>query len=257
MNSLLRGQNPAGTVELKFRKLLTEINLSSHDTSSLETLRHFEKFDLKSEEIYTFLEETTLSHRNDKIRYIASKLIYKNYPEKSSKLIKELLSHDSNYKIRIFNLTESKRYNFNELVNLSIKQIRNKDKMVEDIIKYNFTEFVLLWKDYLDLFNVFYNIDLKCFILNFRNSQEVAYFCNRISDPFYSLRVGSILNKNKMHYLIRNSAKIRIVMDFLRRFLHVKNADLKALALKPEQEEILPNFRIFCDISEFFVYLHL
>lgn len=254
MISLLRNQNG---IERQFRKLLKEINYSSHNTSSLETLRQFEKLDPKSEEMYDFLEDISLSHRNHKVRYIVSKLLYRDYPEKSSNLIRGLLTQDSNYKIRVFNLVDSKRYNFNELVNVSIKQIRNKDKMVEDIIKYNYTEFILSWKDYLDLFNVFYNIELKCFICNFKNSQEVAYFCNRFSDPFYALRVESILTTNKMRYLIKNSSKMKVVVNFLRRFLHVKKDDLKALALRPEQEETLPNFRVFCDTSEFLVYLRL
>lgn len=254
MISLLRNQNG---IEQEFRKLLTEINHTSHNTSSLEMLRLFESLDPKSEEMYDFLENISLSHRSDKVRYIVSKLLYKDYPEKSSKLIRGLLTQDSNYKIRVFNLVDSKRYNFNEIVNMNIKQIRNKDKMVEDISAYNFTGFMLSWKNYLDLFNVFYNIELKCFIFNFINFQEIAYFCNRISDPFYDLRVSSILSTKKIRSLIKNSAKMRVIMNFLRRFLHVKNSDIKALALRPEQEESLPNCRIFCDTSEFLIYLHI
>lgn len=245
------------SIEQKFHRLLTEINNSFHDTSSLETLRQFEKTDLKSEEMFKFLEDVALLHKNDKIRYGAAKLLYKNYPEKSSNLIKELLSHDSNYKIRIFNLNDSKMYNFNELVNLSIKQVHNKDKMINDIFTYNFTDFALSWKDYVDLFNMFYNIELNCFILNFKDSQEFAYLCNRVSDPFYGLRVESILNTNKIRYLVKGSSKMRAVMEFFRRLLQVKNGEIKALSLRPEQEGFLPNLRIFCDTGEFLIYLHL
>ena len=245
------------SIEQKFRRLTIEINNSFHDTSSLNTLRQFEKFDLNSEEMYNFLEKIAISHKNDKIRFIAAKLLYKNYPEKSVNIIKELLSQDSNYKIRVFNLKNSKRYNFNELVDLAIKQIRNKDKMVNDIFTYNLTEFMLSWKDYVDIFNTFYNIELNCFILNFKDSQEFAYLCNRVSDPFYGLRVGSILSTNKIRYLVRNSSKMRIVMEFFRRFLKIKKSEIKALSLITEQDESLPNFRIFCDTGEFLIYLHL
>ena len=253
MINLLWSQN---TIEQKFQKLLTEINLSSSDNSGLATLQQFEKFNLKSEEIFAFLEDIALSHRNDKIRYVAAKLLFKNYPEESIESLRSLLAQDLNYKIRVFNLTDSKRYNFNDMLNNTIKQIKNKDRMIEDIIKYNYTEFALSWKDYLDIFNVFYNIELKCFILNFKNSQKVAYLVNRISDPFYELRVGSILDIKGFRYIYRNSAKLKVVFDFLRRFLHVKNNDLKVLPLI-EQEDGFPNYRIFCDSRELLVYLHL
>ena len=245
------------SIEQKFRRLFAEINNSFRDTSSLNTLHQFEKIEFRNEEMYNFLENIVISHKNDKIRFIAAKLLYKNYPEKSITLIKELLSHDFNYKIRVFNLTDSKRYNFNELIDVTIKQIRNKDKMVNDIFTYNFTEFALSWKDYLDLFNVIYNIELNCFILNFKNSQEFAYLCNRVSDPFYGLRMAPVLNTTKLRNVIRKSSKIRISMEFLRRFLHVKNRDIRILTLRPVQDDTLPNFRIFCTISEFLVYLHL
>jgi hypothetical protein len=50
---------------------------------------------------------------------------------------------------------------------------------------------------------------------------------------------------------------MRMVMEFLRRFLQVKNGEIKALTLRPEQEDSLPNVRVFCDTGEFLVYLHL
>ncbi len=245
------------SIEQKFHRLLAEINNSFHDPSSLATLKQFEKMDIKSEEMYNFLENVALLHKNDKIRYIATKLLHKNYPEKANKLIRRLLSQDSNYKIRVVKLTDSKRHNINDVLDLNIKRIRNKEKMVNDIFTYNFTEFVLSWKDYIDLFQVFYNTELNCFILSFKNSQEFAYLCNKSSDPFYALRVDSILSTNEMRNIVRNSSKIRIIMEFFRKLLLVKDGDIKALFLRPEQETTLPNYRIFCDSGEFLIYLHL
>ncbi len=245
------------SIEQKFRRLRAKINNSFHDASSLDILGQFESSELIGEEMYNFLETIAMSHKNNKIRYSAVKLLYKNYPEKANDRIMNLLSHDPNYKLRIFNLDDSETYNFNELVNLNIKQIRNRDKLVDDIFAYNYIEFALSWQDYLDLFNVFYNVELNCFLLNFKKSQEVAYLCNIHSDPFYSLRVGKILSASKMRDLARNSSKMRVVIEFFKRFFQAKNTDIKALSLRPEQEASLPNFRIFCDTGEFLIYLHL
>ena len=74
---------------------LVHIIRDSHrENLRLDSLHKLEKFKFDDDEIFTFLEDLALMDRNDKIRYITTKIIYKNYPDKSMNLIKLLFIHD-------------------------------------------------------------------------------------------------------------------------------------------------------------------
>jgi len=76
--------------------LVHNIRASHRENLSLDSLHKLEKFKFDDGEIFTFLEDLALMDRNDKIRYITAKMIYKNYPDRSMNLIKWLLINDLN-----------------------------------------------------------------------------------------------------------------------------------------------------------------
>jgi len=235
---------------------LVHIIRDSHrENLRLDSLHKLEKFKFDGDEIFTFLEDLALMDRNDKIRYITTKIIYKNYPDKSMNLIKWLLIHDSNYNFPIINFLESKRHNFNDMMNNCIENLQNREKMVADIINNKFLEFALSWKDYLDTINMFYDLNLKCFIINFKQSNDFVYLCRRATDPFHGFPIQVAPTTLKLYRSVRMPKNLRTITRFLKKFLCVKEEDLKIAILKRGRYNELPKFKIYSNSNEFISYL--
>ena len=82
---------------------------SRNKAFKLNLLRKLEKIEFNGDEMFEFLKDLALTDANNEIRYMASKMIYKNYPKRGKSLIKWLLMNDSNYNFRIINFSKSKR----------------------------------------------------------------------------------------------------------------------------------------------------
>ncbi|MFX1259973.1 MAG: hypothetical protein ACFFAN_19160, partial [Promethearchaeota archaeon] len=175
-----------GTRNNKFKviqKLIHKIKNSSIEEKRLNYLRKLEQIQFNTDEVFDYLEQVALTDTNHELRYIATKIIYKNFPEKSRPLIKRLLTNDLNYNFDIINTSKPERYNFNELVNWGIKNMRNREEMVEGIANNDLLDFALSWKEYSNNFKIFYSINLKCFVLHLKNTNIIAYLCRKATDP--------------------------------------------------------------------------
>ena len=98
--------------------------------------------------------------------------------------------------------------------------------MVADVINNKFIEFALSWKDYLDTINVFYDLNLKCFIVNFKQSNEFVYLCRRATDPFHDIPIRTTPSPLKLYKSVRIPKNLRAITRFLKKFLYVKEGSL-------------------------------
>lgn len=221
----------------------------------LNLLRKLEKIEFNDDEIFEFLKDLALTDANSEIRYMASKIIYKNYPEKSKSLIKWLLMNDSNYNFRIINFSKSKRNNFSDIINSSIEKTQNREKMLSEIIDNDFERFVLSWKDYSNDVQIFYDLDLRCFILYLKKDDYYAYFCRRATDPFQSIPINTIISISKIRKSKDVSKKvINTIIVFLKKFLGEKKRELQLASLTGGKINYIPRFKVFSRKHEFIIY---
>ena len=166
-------------------ELLQIIQYSDNDRERLINLKKLSKFDFGKYDVFSVLKHLALSDSNKDIRFEAVKILYARYPEESAELIKYILLHDSNYNIPFIDLTERERYNFNDLINISMERQINKEKMVNGIVGTDLIHVVLKWKDCTDRFKLFYEVNLNCFIAFHHDSKLIYYIFSSKYDPFF------------------------------------------------------------------------
>ncbi|MFW9946737.1 MAG: HEAT repeat domain-containing protein [Candidatus Odinarchaeota archaeon] len=165
-------------------ELLQIIQYSDNDKARLNNLKKLSKSDFGKYDVFSVLKYLALSDINNNIRSEAVKILYARYPEESVELIKYILLHDSNYNIPFINLTKRERYNFNDLIDISMERQINKEKMVKGIVGTDLTHVILKWKDCADQFKLFYEVNLNCFIAFHHQKQLLYYIFSSKYDPF-------------------------------------------------------------------------
>jgi len=165
-------------------ELLQIIQYSDNDKTRLSNLKKLSKFDFGKYNVFSVLKHLVLSDSNDNVRSEAVKILYARYPAESVELIKYILLHDSNYNIPFIDLTERERYNFNDLIDISMERQINKEKMVKGIVGTDLIHVILNWKDCTDQFKLFYEVNLNCFIAFHRKTQSLYYIFSSKYDPF-------------------------------------------------------------------------
>ncbi len=165
-------------------ELLQIIQYSDNDRARLVNLIKLSKFDFGKYDVFSVLKHLALSDVNSNVRSEAVKILYARYPEESAELIKYILLHDSNYNIPFIDLTERERYNFNDLIDISMDRQINKEKMVKGIVGTDLIHVILKWKDFTDRFKLFYEVNLNCFIALDRDTQLLYYIFSSKYDPF-------------------------------------------------------------------------
>ncbi|TFG04742.1 MAG: hypothetical protein EU539_10260 [Promethearchaeota archaeon] len=189
---------------------------------------------------------------NDTIRYLLINYMYSLYPEKSIPFIKYLLVNDFNYHFSILNFSQAKNYNTNELLNTLITKKIDREQMVKDLIKTNLLKFALSWKDHKTHFRIFYDIHLKCFLLQERTTGYMAYFCANACDPFYYLARDA--SHNSLRKIITFTKPWRIFMNFYLSFSRLSNKDIELVQFKSNSRDLLPSFTIYSTKCQFRIY---
>ncbi len=175
-------------------ELLQIIQYSENDRERLSNLKKLSKFDFGKYDVFSVLKHLALSDSNNNVRSKAVKILYARYPEESAELIKYILLHDSNYNVPFINLIERERYNFNDLIDISMERQINKEKMIKGIVGTDLIHIILNWKDCTDRFKLFYEVNLNCFIAFHRHTQLLYYIFSSKYDPFlYFKLIKSIL----------------------------------------------------------------
>lgn len=169
-------------------EILHIIQYSDNDRERLNNLKKLLKFDFGKYDVFLVLKHLALSDSFNDIRFEAVKILYARYPEESAELIKYILLHDSNYNIPFIDLTERERYNFNDLIDISMERQINKEKMVNGIIGTDLIHVILRWKDCTDQFKLFYEVNLNCFIAFHHHSQLLYYIFSSKYDPFFRFK---------------------------------------------------------------------
>lgn len=169
-------------------ELLHIIQYSDNDRERLNNLKKLLKFDFGKYDVFSVLKHLALSDSSNNVRFEALKILYTRYPEESAELIKYILLHDSNYNIPFIDLTERERYNFNDLIDISMERQINKEKMVKGIVGTDLIHIILKWKDCKDRFKLFYEVNLNCFIAFHHQSQLIYYIFSSKYDPFFHFK---------------------------------------------------------------------
>ena len=169
-------------------ELLQIIQYSDNDRERLVNLKKLSKFDFGKYNVFPVLKDLALSDGYNDIRFEAVKILHGRYPEESADLIKYILLHDSNYNIPFIDLTERERYNFNDLIDISMARQINKEKMVNGIIGTDLICIILRWKDCTDRFKLFYEVNLNCFIAVHHHSHLIYYIFSSKHDPFFHFK---------------------------------------------------------------------
>ncbi len=170
-------------------ELLQIIQYSDNDRVRLFNLEKLLNFDFGRYDVFSVLKHLALSDSNNDVRFEAVKILYARYPEESVELIKYILLHDSNYNIPFIDLTEKERYNFNDLIDISMERQINKEKMVKGILGTDLIHIILKWKDCTDRFKLFYEVNLNCFIAFHRQTQILYYIFRSKYDPFHYFKL--------------------------------------------------------------------
>ncbi|MFX1337987.1 MAG: hypothetical protein ACFFDK_05220 [Promethearchaeota archaeon] len=191
------------------------------------------------------LKKVILTELNDTVRYEATKVLYEKFPEESLSFIKDVLIRDFNYNFRIFEFSEGRRYNVNDLLNSMIIRSHDKAQMANDIINNNLIQFALSWKDFTRAFNIFYDLHLGAFILFHNHTEIVAYLCTRACDPFHFIHKFKDISFSKSLHLTGVSKKaIRSMVKLLKDLLSIHKRDLILSVLYTQTENTLPKYKL-------------
>ncbi|MFX1296465.1 MAG: hypothetical protein ACFFD2_16620 [Promethearchaeota archaeon] len=237
----------------KIQKLKDRINSPHNAVPLLDALHALEHVRIHDKDIFFLLKRISISNRDDGIRYVATKFLYKNFPEESIDFITRLLLNDSNYNFRVINLSKQQRYNFNDIINWGIEKSHNRELMIKNIIRSDLLWFALSWKDYRNEFDILYDINLNCFLLTVKKTNETAYICRRATDPFQDLPILSLQNLLELNHL----TVIQSIAGLYRDLLAVKTNELKIAHLSPEKGSGLPDWKVFSYTCELVIYLEL
>ena len=169
-------------------EILHIIQYSDNDRERLNNLKKLSKFDFGKYDVFLVLKHLALSDSFNDIRFEAVKILYARYPKESEELIKYILLHDSNYNIPFIDLTERERYNFNDLIDISMERQINKEKMINRIIDTDLIHIILRWKDCTDRFKLFYEVNLNCFIAFHLHNHLIYYIFSSKHDPFFHFK---------------------------------------------------------------------
>jgi hypothetical protein len=169
-------------------EILHIIQCSDNERERLKNLKKLLKCEFGKYDVYSVLKHLALSDSNNNVRFEALQTLYARYPEEGAELIKYILLHDSNYNIPFIDLTERERYNFNDLIDISMARQINKEKMVNRIMDTDLIHIILSWKDCTDRFKLFYEVNLNCFIAFHHHSQLIYYIFSSKHDPFFHFK---------------------------------------------------------------------
>jgi hypothetical protein len=201
------------------------------------------------------LKEQILRELNDIVRYEATKILYEKYPEESLPFIKDVLMRDFNYNFRIIEFSKGRRYNVNDLLNSMIIRSHEKAQMAKDIINNNLIHFALSWKDFSTDFNIFYDLNLRAFILFHMGTETVAFLCSRSSDPFYFIQESKEISISKSFHIKDLSKKaIRPLTRLLKSLLSINKKELILSFLNSEKKNRLPRYKLFSNSHEVILY---
>lgn len=251
-NSLInRKHNPK-----KARKILLKLKIESNLDPQMLKTHKLAQFKFNNQNFFENLKKHILAEINDEIRYNLIKVLYHHFPERSSLFLIKVLMIDYNYNFNTINFSEDLRYNVNDILNNIIINKKHKKQMVDDIVNNNLIQFAISWKDYKIYFNIFYDLNLKCFILFSKEVNSFIYFCSRLNDPFDFISFHKILTISDISFKYFKSLKIlNIAVQFLKRFLNLQERDIKLAISKTENSVGTPNFKIFCDRYDFVIYI--
>ena len=226
---------------------MTEI---SNFKTRLDFLKDLESMKLSGDIWFDQLKQLILHEYKSYNRYIATRILYNNYPEKAIPFLQERLLEDMNYNIKIVNFLEHKRSNINDLMDTIILRKQNTRKMIKDITRNHLIKFVLNWREYLQAFHIFYDIYLKCFILIAKNSKMIAYLCNGREDPFNTSVISGVISvfKNK------NSIYLKPLIKLLHKIFQSNKNDLRLGIINSKKDIEYPQFKLYSPYHEYFIY---
>jgi hypothetical protein len=167
-----------------------------------------------------FLSERALVDPDSLVRYLALQVLYHDYFRDSKSLIRWCLMKDDNYDIPIMNLSTPLRHSFNDLINVAVDKKLKRDRLVSDVIRYDFLFFMLHHKELIEDFNakMFFSSNLHCFILNFIDEKSLLYYFKEEIDPFFHTKQQSTLKYDEPLKLFKFNRPMKFIERYVLKF---------------------------------------
>lgn len=224
--------------------LLETIRFSEKDGLRTNAFKTLFRLDFGNYDIFDFLKEHALSDPVPKIRFLATKLLYKKYRKRSRDLVKWKLNYDEVFSIPFIRLDKQERYNFNDLVSTFIQKGKYQSQMVQNIYNTSLLDFFFEWKRYTEGYEVFYEVYLQCFILIHRPEKTIYYLCHAQKNPFTHLK---LVKEFSVDFILEQFSLIQK--------LFTQTSNLTFLRVISEEKANYPSFKVWDSTSGLLCYI--
>lgn len=226
--------------------LIKSIMINS-DELRLRALKKLSIMDFGKYDLFPTLKKLVLEDPNSEIRRLAIKILHKHYKRKSEHLIKTAIRNEDYFDIPIIISGERKRYNINDLISFSIEKMRYGELMVNELLKTELLNFLLDWRQCRDIFHIYYDITLGCFILVHKATLKVNYLCSNYSDHFSHLKIEKEIQLEEV--------KQNPILNIFINTFYTSESKIRVVNLSQIKNEIYPTIKISDEVSNISCYL--
>ncbi|MFX1497893.1 MAG: hypothetical protein ACFFBH_10225 [Promethearchaeota archaeon] len=213
----------------------------------LKVLEKISVMNLRNYDLFPILKRLISEDPNTEMRILAIKILHKQYQKKCEHLVKVAIKNEDYFDIPIIVSGKSKRYNFNDLISFSIEKMKYGEIMVNKLLNTELLDFLLDWRQYRDIFHIYYDIRLECFILVYKASLKLGYLCSNYNDHFSHLKIE---NEDKIEEFSQDS----ILYIFANTF-HTLKSEIRVVHLSQSKSEIYPTLKIIDEVSHISCYI--